>query len=185
MRQALGSRRGPGGAGRTAGSVLLALVVALGCPSGGAAQRLPERIDPIRPPAADSVRVYAPSYWVEGATIGAAVLGATTVFVAAGFCGLDESGSPRGFGTYAASAAIGGVVGAGLGALVGGMFDAPHARPLRGHPERAALIGAVGGAVWSVGFLCHGLRDGCGRGEPVFGISLSLAGALAGWLVGR
>jgi len=86
---------------------------------------------------------------------------------------------------YVASAAVGGVVGAGLGALVGGMFDAPHARPLREHPGRAALIGAVGGAFWSVGFLCHGVGHGCGPGEPVFGISVSLAGALAAWLVGR
>jgi hypothetical protein len=170
---------------RIAHPMLLALVAAVCCASEGAAQRLPDRLQPIRPPAADSVRVYAPSYWVEGATISAAVLGATTVFAARGLCGLDETGSPCGFGTYAASAAIGGVVGAALGAIVGGMFDAPHARPLRGHPGRAALIGAVGGALWSVGFLCHGIEDGCGREEPIFGISVSLAGALAGWLVGR
>lgn len=185
MRQAVGSRRGAGGAIRIAHPTMLALVAVLCCASEGAAQRLPERLRPIRPPAADSVRVYAPSYWVEGATFGAAVLGATTVFVAAGFCEFGDAGAPCRPSTYAASAAIGGVVGAGLGALVGGMFDAPHARPLRGHPGRAALIGAVGGAVWSVGFLCHGLGDGCGRDEPVFGISVSLAGALAGWLVGR
>jgi hypothetical protein len=162
-----------------------ARALAAGCwPLAGAAQRLPETLQPIRPPAAESVRVYAPSYWIEGATISAAVLGATTVFVAAGFCEFGDAGTPCRASTYVASAAIGGVVGAGLGALVGGVFDAPHARPLRGHPGRAALIGAVGGAVWSVGFLCHGLGDGCGRSEPVFGFSVSLAGALAGWLVG-
>jgi hypothetical protein len=41
---------------------MLALVAVLCCASEGAAQRLPERLRPIRPPAADSVRVYAPSY---------------------------------------------------------------------------------------------------------------------------
>ena len=165
--------------------LLLALVGALCCAPRGAAQRLPERLQPLRPPTVDSVRKYSPSYWFEGAAIGAAVLGATTVFAAASLCGTGDGGGSCGPSVYIGSAAVGGVVGAGLGALVGGMFAAPHARPLRGHPGRAALLGAVGGAFWSVGFLCHGVGHGCGRGEPVFGISLSLVGALAGWLVGH
>ena len=170
---------------RIAHPTMLAMVAVLCCAPGGAAQRLPERLQPLRPPTVDSVRKYSPSYWFEGANIGAAVLGATTVFAAAGFCESGDGGTPCRPSVYLVSAAVGGVVGAGLGALVGGMFDAPHARPLRGHPGRAALLGAVGGAFWSVGFLCHGVGHGCGRGEPVFGISLSLVGALAGWLVGR
>ena len=134
--------------GDGAGAALLVLWCILCAPSAGAAQRLPERLQPIRPPTVDSVRRYSPSYWVEGAAIGAAVLGATTVFVAAGLCEFGDGGTPCRPGVYVASA-------------------------------------AVGGAVWSVGVLCHGLGHGCGRGEPVFGISVSLVGALAGWLVGR
>lgn len=121
----------------------------------------------------------------EGAVIGAGVLGVTSVFIAAGFCGLNESGSSCGAGAYLGAAAIGGVVGAGFGGLVGGLFDAPSPHPLRGHPGRAAFMGAVAGALWSVGFLCHGLGHGCGDLEAAFGLSSSAVGALAGLLVAR
>ena len=148
---------------------------------------VPRRVCLPAPPApgVPPARVYPPSYWFEGAAIGAAVLGATTVFMASAFCGYDDSDSSCHPGVYVGAAAVGGALGAGVGALVGGFFDAPRARPLRGHPGRAALIGAVAGGVWGVGFLCHGLGDGCGSGESVFGISVSAVGALAGWLVAR
>ena len=99
--------------------------------------------------------------------------------------GYDDSDSSCHPGVYIGAAALGGALGAGLGALAGGLFDAPHARPLQGHPGRAALMGAIAGALWSVGFLCHGPGDGRGTTEPVFGISVSAVGALAGWLVAR
>jgi hypothetical protein len=170
---------------RIAGPILLVLLGILFRPPVGVAQRMPARLQPFRVSAADSARVYPPSYWFEGAAIGAAVLGATTVFVASAFCGYDDSGSSCHPGVYVGAAALGGALGAGVGALVGGLFDAPHARPLRGHRGRAALMGAVAGALWSVGFLCHGLGDGCGSAEPVSGTSVSAVGALAGWLVAR
>jgi hypothetical protein len=162
---------------------MLAVTVALAVPSAGAAQRLPERLQSFRPAAADSGRKFAPTYWFEGATIGAALVGTTTVIIAASFCAYGEGGSCRST-TYIGSAVVGGVIGAGLGGLAGGMFAAPHERPLRGQPGRAALLGAVGGAVWSVGILCHSVARCSGRGEASFGLSMSFVGALAGLIVG-
>jgi len=169
---------------RIAGPTIVVLFGVLFRPPAGVAQQMPARLQPFRASAADSVRVYPPSYWFEGAAIGAAVLGATTVFVASAFCGYGDTDWSCDPVTYAGAAAIGGALGAGVGALTGGLFDAPRARPLRGHRRLAALIGAVAGAVWG-GFLCHGLGDGCGSAEPEFSISVSAVGALAGWLVAR
>jgi hypothetical protein len=168
---------------RLGAPLLLAACGLLARPVPGWAHRIASRFEAARVPAPDSARRYAPTYWVEGATIGAAVLATTGAFLAAAWCDLDESGESCGPAAYLGGVTLGGVVGAGAGALVGGLFDAPRPRPLRGHAVRAALIGAVSGAAWSVGFLCHGLAHGCGREEARFGISSSAVGALAGWLV--
>jgi hypothetical protein len=168
---------------RPSGPAAIAICVILARPAAICAQRLPLRFAPHSITATDSAPVISPTYWVEGATIGAAVVGTTTVLLAAGLCNSSDSGSCRP-GLYVGAAALGGVAGAGFGGLVGGLFRAPHSRPLRGHPVQGALIGAASGAMWGIGLLCHGAGVRCASDLTV-GLSFATVGALAGWLTTR
>jgi hypothetical protein len=80
---------------------------------------------------------------------------------------------------------VGALLGGGVGALVGGSVPAPHPRPLRGHAARAALLGAIAGALWGFGVFPHFCINGCTTEEVAFGLSNAAVGALAGFIVGN
>jgi len=127
-------------------------------------------------------RPHPPTYWFEGAVIGGAAMGFTVVTIAAALCAdADNSCEP---GTVALGGLAGALLGGTIGALVGGASTAPHPRPLRGHPARAAAIGAAVGAVWSLGVLGRFCATGCTAPVLAFGVSTTAVSALAGLLVG-
>jgi hypothetical protein len=112
------------------------------------------------------------------------VLATTGAFLGLALCELSETTSGCGGSTVAVT--LGGAVFGGLtGAIVGGFFPAPHARPLRGHARRAALLGASAGALWGFGVFPHFCLNGCSSGEVAFALSNTAAGALAGLIVGH
>jgi hypothetical protein len=125
-------------------------------------------------------RRYPATYYVEGAAIGAGVLATTGAWLFGGLC---ESSDCHGAAIY--GALLTGAVGAAAGALVGGMVNAPHPRPLRGHAAKAAFVGTLAGAMWGFGLFTHFCADGCNLSQVRFGISTAAAGALAGLLVGH
>jgi hypothetical protein len=127
-----------------------------------------------------------PSYWLEGATIGAAVVGTTgaLAFYELG-CEFSEFSEDCSFGTVLGGALLGAAVGGTVGALIGGNIPAPRERPLRGQQRTAALVGAGAGALWSFGLFFQLCANGCRSEEVVLGLSTTAAGALAGLLVGR
>ncbi len=130
-------------------------------------------------PPDSSPRHYPATYWVEGAAIGASLLGTTGAWLGAGFCDSSDCG-----GAAVTGALIFGAVGGMAGALFGGMVNAPHPRPLRGHPAKAALVGTIAGAMWGFGLFTHFCADGCNPSEVRFGISTAAVGALAGLVMG-
>jgi len=126
------------------------------------------------------------SCWLEGATIGAAVVGTTGAWVAYELgCHFSDVRSDCKARRVLAGGVFGGVLGGIAGGLVGGAFSAPNPRPLRGHPVRTTLIGAAAGALWSFGLFWHFCTDGCRSEEVIFGVSSTGTGALAGYLIGR
>jgi hypothetical protein len=131
------------------------------------------------PPPDSTVRHYPATYWVEGAVIGTGLLAPTGAVLWGGLCESSDCTSAAITG-----ALITGAIGAAAGALVGGMFSAPHPRPLRGHAVQAALVGTLAGAMWGFGVFTHFCADGCNPREVRFGISIAAVGALAGLVVG-
>lgn len=131
---------------------------------------------------APAVRKYPATYYVEGAVIGAGVL-ATTGAWFIGSCDFDSGCA--GPGPIVAVTLAVALLGGTAGALVGGMFPAPHPRPLRGHAARAALLGATAGALWGFGVFPHFCLNGCNASEVRFGVSSAAVGALAGFIVGH
>jgi hypothetical protein len=130
-------------------------------------------------PSSSTLHTYPPTYYVEGAVVGAGVLATTGAWLGAGLCdSADCTGATVTF------ALLTGVVGGVAGALVGGAFTAPHPRPLRGRPAKAALVGTVAGAMWGFGLFTHFCLNGCNPSEVRFGISTAAVGAIAGLLVG-
>jgi hypothetical protein len=72
---------------------------------------------------ADTVRgQIQPSHWLEGGLVGAGVLGVLTAFLGHELCANSEASEPGCAGELILGAAIGGAVGFGLGALIGGQF---------------------------------------------------------------
>jgi hypothetical protein len=133
-----------------------------------------------------TARKYPATYYFEGAVIGASVVGATAAFLFYELaCHYSDTGSACAAGPIA-EAGVGAVLfGGTVGALIGGAFPAPRARPLRGHGARAALLGAAAGALWGFGVFAHFCLNGCQSGEVGLGVSTTAVGALAGLLVGR
>lgn len=130
--------------------------------------------------------VIPPTHWVEGAVIGAAIVGTTAAIGAYELgCEFADDRSWCNPGTVLLGGALGGVLGGIVGGLVGGRFPAKHPRPLKGYPQRTALIGAMAGALWSFGLVFQGCSNGCHSEEVVLGVSTTGAGALAGFLIGR
>jgi hypothetical protein len=124
-------------------------------------------------------RRYPPTYFVEGAVIGAGVLATTGAWFANGLC---ESHNCT--GATVRTAVLVGLLGGAAGALAGGLFAAPHSRPLHGHAIKAALIGTIAGAMWGFGVFNHLCVDGCNPSEVRFGLSSAAVGTLAGLVVG-
>jgi hypothetical protein len=131
-------------------------------------------------------QVYRPTYWVEGATIGAAIVGTTAAWIAYELgCEFSDVQSDCNASRIVASGAVGSLVGGIAGGLIGGAFSAPKSHPLRGHPVRSTAIGAVAGSLWSFGLFWQFCLNGCRSEEVVLGVSTTGVGALAGLLVGR
>ena len=127
-----------------------------------------------------------PSYWLEGATIGAAVVGTTGAWVTYEFgCHFSDLRSDCKATKVLAGGVLSGVVGGIAGGLVGGAFSAPKPRPLQGHPVRTTLIGAGAGALSGFGLFSRFCANGCRSEEIVLGFSTTTAGALAGLLIGH
>jgi hypothetical protein len=128
------------------------------------------------PPASQ----YPATYYFEGAVIGTSLLATTGAWFASDLCESSDC-----TGTTVAFALGSGVVGGIAGAIIGGQFGSPHPRPLHGHGARAALVGAVAGALWGFGVFPHFCLNGCNPGEVRFGLSNAAVGALAGVVVGQ
>ena len=126
-----------------------------------------------------TTRHYPATYWVEGAAVGAGLLATTGAWLFAGLCDTSDCSGAGVTGTVLA-----GLVGGAAGALVGGMVNAPHPRPLHGHAARAALVGTLVGAMWGFGLFNHLCVDGCNPSEVRFGLSSAAVGALGGLVVG-
>lgn len=125
-------------------------------------------------------RRYPATYWVEGAVIGTSVLAATGVWLGIVLCDPDSNCHGANFTPVLVAGALGGMA----GALVGGMVNAPHPRPLHGHAVKAALIGTIAGAMWGFGLFTHFCMNRCNPTEVGFGLSTAAVGALAGLVVG-
>jgi hypothetical protein len=126
-------------------------------------------------------RRYSPTYWVEGAVIGAGVLATTGVWIRGVLCDIEASDCG---GAAITSALVAGGLGAIAGALVGGSIRAAHQRPMRGHVAKAVLLGATAGALWGFGVFPRFCLNGCSSGEVALGVSSAAVGALAGLVVG-
>ena len=158
----------------------LAFVCPPACATG---QQLPTAL---RAAATDSERIHRhlpATYWVEGATIGAAIVGTTGAWIGHEFSCDSDSGCST--ADVVVGGLVSGLAGGIVGGLIGGAFSAPHPRPFRGHPVQAAITGAAFGALWSFGLLLQGCTGGCGSEEVVFGVSTTAIGALAGFLLGN
>ncbi|HKI96056.1 MAG TPA: hypothetical protein VJ992_12290 [Gemmatimonadales bacterium] len=122
---------------------------------------------------------HSPSYWVEGGVFGAAFLGGLSYAFVHGLC---ETGD-----CTAASlegAALGAVLGFGVGAMVGGQFPAAHPRPLKGHPEKGFLVGSGVGAMISFGLVSKGCLSGCSSSELAGDLLVTTGTGLVGFLLG-
>lgn len=169
---------------RLLGPASLVLALLVGTPASGACQWLSDRL--WLTAQERSTRSVPPTHWVEGATIGAAIVGTTGALGTYELvCHYSDNRSDCNAGLVILGGVAGGVVGGIVGALVGGAFPAATERPLRGQPRRAALIGAAAGALWSFGLFFHFCADGCRSEEVILGLSTTSTGALAGFLIGR
>jgi hypothetical protein len=141
----------------------------------------------LRPGRAQTPQVRSqPSYWLEGATIGAAVVGTTGAWAAYELgCHFSDVSSDCKATKILAGGLVGGLAGGIVGGLVGGAFSAPRPRPLRSHPVRTTLIGAGAGALWGFGLFSQFCTNGCRSEEVALGFSTTGAGALAGLLIGH
>jgi predicted membrane protein len=63
-----------------------------------------------------------PSYWLEGALVGAGALGVLTAYLGHGLCANSDVRQPSCLEEVVVGGVIGGLTGFGLGALVGGQF---------------------------------------------------------------
>ena len=132
-----------------------------------------------------STRRYSPTYYFEGAAIGAGVVATTAALVWYELgCHYSEQRSDCAPGRIIGAGLVGAFVGGTVGALGGGLIAAPHPRPLRGDPVKAVLIGAFAGAIWGFGPFSHFCLNGCHSDQVVFGFSTTAVGALAGLVVG-
>jgi len=147
-----------------------------------AAQWLPAPVAAVRGVVGTQHHPHSPTYWLEGATLGLTVLGATASVIAAEFCGDTDSRCDA--ANVLAFTGFGALLGGTIGGLIGGAFPASHPRPLRGHPARSAGIGAAAAAVWGFGLLAGACLNGCRDDEAVLIVSTITVGALAGLLLG-
>ena len=162
----------------------LALMITMLAVSPALAQRQPSAVTPASPLLLQQRRVYHPTYWKEGATIGAAILGTTCAWVVYGLaCEFSDVSSDCSAWRVLAGGAAGGVVGGIVGGLIGGAFSAPEHR--RRQPGRFTLLGAGAGALWSFGLFWQFCLNGCRSEEVAFGVSITAVGAAAGWLIGH
>jgi hypothetical protein len=118
---------------------LLLLSLLVGGPL--AAQRIPPPLAaaPARVPYAAQRPTPPPTYWLEGAVIGAAGLGVLASTFAAGMCGLDDRG-----GGCAGARLGGAVIGASLGFTIGGLIGGqipkrPRSRERRSIPSASGI----------------------------------------------
>ena len=141
----------------------------------------------LRPGLSQPIQVPShPSYWLEGATIGAAVVGTTGAWVTYELsCHFSDVRSDCKATKVLVGGVLSGVVGGIAGGLVGGAFSAPRPHPLQGHPVRTTLIGAGAGALWGFGLFSRFCANGCRSEEIGLGLSTTTAGALAGLLIGH
>ena len=130
-----------------------------------------------------STRRYPATYWVEGAVIGTGVLATTGAWAGLLLCTLAETSSDCTW-PIVGIAATSGLIGGLAGALIGGMVNDPRPRPLHDHAAKAALVGAIAGAMWGFGVFTHFCLNGCNATEVRFGLSSAAVGALGGLLVG-
>jgi len=144
--------------------VVVGLVaVALGAPGRVACQRIePPRFPPPKDlwPFAYAVRATSlaadsqyrkipPTHWQNGAIVGAAAMALLTFGFAHGLCRFEgDSQRNNCVGVALIAAPFGGVVGAGLGALIGGQF--PKKARARNHLWEGAIISGVVLAALSV-----------------------------------
>jgi len=159
--------------------VLLGLLVS---PCAARAQWLPPPVTAERRVAATETHPHSPTYWVEGAVVGGAVLGSTATVLVFEVCGDADGGCDVGDALLFSTAAY--LLGGTIGSLVGGAFSAPHPRPFRGHPAHSAAIGASVAALWSFGLLAGACLNGCRDDEVVLIVTTMAFGALAGLLLG-
>lgn len=130
-------------------------------------------------------RHYPATYWVEGAVVGTSLLATTgALFFYEWNCHYSDTRSSCTAGPILEGSLGAALFGGTVGALVGGLFPAPHPRPLRGHAVKAALLGTLAGAMWGFGLFTHFCLNGCNPGEVRFGLSTAAVGALAGLVVG-
>ena len=165
----------------------LAATLALLCdPASVAAQRHAAYLVRVRDSTRAAQQVYRPTYWVEGATVGAAIVGTTGAWIAYEFrCEFSENPPDCAVGPILATGVLGALLGGTVGGLIGGAFPAAKTRPLQGHPVRSTAIGTAAGALWSFGLFWQFCLNGCRSDEVAFGLSTTAVGALAGLLVGR
>jgi hypothetical protein len=131
-------------------------------------------------------RRYPATYYFEGAVIGASLLATTGALVAYELaCHYSDTGSDCRAVPVIEVGLGGALFGGTVGALVGGLFPAPHPRPLRGHASKAALLGAGAGALLGFGLFQQFCLNGCSSGEVGFSVSTTAVGALAGLIVGH
>jgi len=111
---------------RPAFALVIALLLARPAHAQGPRVSFPE---PVAAPvllSADSSSI-PPTNWAKGAVIGGAALGLFTGFLAAGFCGYDETGKNCTTATIGGFL-VGAAIGAGLGAFIGARFP-KHPKP--------------------------------------------------------
>ncbi len=142
--------------------------------------------DPSRhlPPA--TAGKYPATYYFEGAVIGAGVFATTGALVWYELaCNWSDVTSDCRTGPILGAGVVGALFSGTVGGLVGGLFPAPHPRPLRGHAAKTALLGAGAGALWGFGAFSQFCLNGCRSENVVLSISTTVVGALAGLMVGR
>ena len=118
------------------------------------------------------------SHWMEGAALGAGLLGTTAGYLYYGLCEVECRWESAALMTLS-----GGAVGATIGMLVGAIVPAARPRPFRGRPALGTLVGATLGGAWAFGVMTQLCQGGCSAFEVRFGVTTILVGGSTGYLL--